>query len=86
MREIGEAFLGYHEDTCPAVIQHVCQEKSTKEGERDYDENKVGVLIFVVISIIVNIGYEWVKNNICNFPFNHLKNLTVCCAHSDFLN
>ncbi|XP_052087598.1 E3 ubiquitin-protein ligase rnf213-alpha-like isoform X5 [Mytilus californianus] len=41
VREIGEAFLGYHEDTCPAVIQHVCQEKSTKEGESDYDENKI---------------------------------------------
>lgn len=45
LREIGEAFLGYHEDTCPAVIQHVCQEKSIKEGERDYDEKKVGILI-----------------------------------------
>ena len=44
-RKIGDAFMGYHDDTCAAIILHVCQEKRCDDQAISQIEREVSVYL-----------------------------------------
>jgi hypothetical protein len=53
-RKIGDAFMGYHDDTCAAIILHVCQEKRCDDQAITffiylYSKNGMNTLFYFVV-------------------------------------
>lgn len=45
IRKIGDAFMGYHDDTCAAIILHVCQEKGCDDQTIPQFEREVSIYL-----------------------------------------
>jgi len=44
-RKVGDAFMGYHDDTCAAIILHVYQEKGCDDQAISQIEREVSVYL-----------------------------------------
>ena len=51
-RKIGDAFMGYHDDTCAAIILHVCQEKKCDDQAIPHIEKEVCIFCYLML-------FEW---------------------------
>ena len=52
--EIGNAFMGYHADTCAAIILHVCQEKRCDDAAIQEIEEEVCHTLFSRFGFLKN--------------------------------
>ena len=71
-RKLGDVFMGYHDDTCAAIILHVCQEQRCDDQAISQIEREVGI-------------YSWWEKKVISMSLLILCNYYFFVGTNDWL-